>query len=109
MAGRTTGTIHFFIGFFGCGFCMSMYYQVCSTFTLSGGRPQLVNLSLHSTLEYFPYLVGSHTSLLSHSRYFHSIPEANHYIGYLYSRYPNSAPQRGTPRPVLDALQLLLF
>jgi len=84
---------------------MSVYYQVCASFKLTGGKPSLVGLSLHSTSEYFPFLVGSPTSLLSHSRFFHSLPEAEHYISYLFSRYPNS----GLALPVLDAKQLLLF
>jgi hypothetical protein len=84
---------------------MRIYYQVCTGFKFSGCKPQLVSLSLHSTSEYFPYLAGSPTSLLSHSRFFHTVPEAEHYISYLFSRYPNST----TPRPVLDALQPSLF
>jgi len=82
-----------------------MCYQVFATFTLSGGKPSLSGLSLHSTSEYYPYLVGSPTSLFSHSRYFHTQKEANTYINYLFSRYPNS----GLKPPVLDASQLLLF
>jgi len=85
--------------------CMSTYYQVYASYKLSAGKPSLVGLSLHSTSVYFPYLVGSYTSLLSQSRYFHTVKEAEHYINYLYSRYPDST----APRPVLDALQPLLF
>jgi hypothetical protein len=81
------------------------YYQVCVTYKFVSGKPSLSSLSLHSTPEYFPFLVGSPTSLLSHSRFFHTQKEANIYINYLFSRYPNS----GLKPPVLDALQLLLF
>jgi acyl-CoA thioesterase len=84
---------------------MRTYYQVCAGFKFSGCKPLLVSLSLHSTPEYFSYLAGSVSSPLSHSQYFHTLPEANHYISYLFSRYPNST----APRPVLDALQPLLF
>ena len=81
------------------------YYQVCANFMLLGSRPSLVSLSLHSTSEYYPFLVGSHASNLSISRYFRSLNLAKQYIAYLYSRYPNST----APMPVLDPLQLLLF
>jgi hypothetical protein len=90
---------------FPSGCFMSTYYQVYSIYKFSGSKPQLVSLSLHSTTEYFPFLVGSNTSLLSHSRFFHTVPEAEHYISYLFSRYPKC----GLPRPVLDAQQFLLF
>jgi hypothetical protein len=82
-----------------------MKYQVCATFKFSGSKPQLVSLSLHSTPEYSSFLVGSYTSLLSHSRFFYTVPQAQEYINYLFSRYPNSA----IPYPVLDSDQLLLF
>jgi demethoxyubiquinone hydroxylase (CLK1/Coq7/Cat5 family) len=84
---------------------MSHHYQVFANYILEQGKPSLVELSLHSTSEYFPFLVGSYTSLLSHSRFFHTVPEAEHYINYLFSRYQNC----GLARPALDALQLLLF
>ena len=82
-----------------------MCYQVFAGFTLSGGKPSLSVLSLHSTPIYFPYLVGSYNSLLSHTRFFHTVKEANHYITYLLTQFPNC----GISRPVLDAQQLLLF
>jgi len=82
-----------------------MFYQVSATFRLSGGKPSLSGLSLHSTSEYFPYLVGSPFSLFSQSRYFHTQKQANHYISYLLALFPNC----GLARPVLDAQQLLLF
>ena len=82
-----------------------MCYQVFATFTLSGGKPSLSALSLHCTSEYFPYLVGSPTSLLSQSRYFHTQKEANQYISYLLALFPNC----GLARPVLDPQQLSLF
>jgi len=84
---------------------MSVYYQVCVRYKLTNGKPQLVGLSLHSSSIYFPFMVSSYTSSLSHSRYFLTIPEAEHYISYLFSRYPNC----GLAFPVLDADQLLLF
>jgi hypothetical protein len=84
---------------------MRSYYQVSATFKLSGCKPSLVSLSLHTTSLYFPFLVGSISSLLSHSRFFRSVPEANQYIDYLFSRYPTST----APRPVLDAKQPTLF
>jgi hypothetical protein len=84
---------------------MSHYYQVCCSYKLNKGKPSLVGLSLHTTSNYFPFLVGSDTSYLSNSRYFHSLHEANGYINYLFTRFPHY----GLPRPVLDAQQLLLF
>ena len=84
---------------------MSTHYQVFTTYTLTKGKPQLVNISYRSTKEYYPFIVGSYSSMLSQSRYFHTQKEANQYIDYLYLRYPNTA----APRPVLDAKQYLLF
>ena len=84
---------------------MATYYQVISSFSLSHGKPQLVSVSLHTTTVYFPFLVGSCPYKLQNSRFFHSVPEAEHFITYLFSRYPNST----APRPVLDADQLSLF
>jgi len=81
------------------------YYQVSATYKLSSGKPLLVGLSLHSTSEYYPYLVGSPFSMLSYSRFFRTLHEANHYINYLFSRFPNC----GLSRPILDPQQLLLF
>jgi hypothetical protein len=86
------------------GFGMKTYYQVFSSFKLSHGKPSLVSVSLHSTSEYLPFLVGNYYSL-SNSRFFHTVEEANHYISYLFSRYPKC----GLLRPLLDAKQLLLF
>jgi hypothetical protein len=84
---------------------MRSYYQVSVTFKLFRGKPSLVSLSLHSTPVYFPFLVGSVSFLLSHSRFFRSVPEAERYINYLFSRYPTST----VPRPVLASKQPLLF
>jgi hypothetical protein len=86
------------------GFSMSLYYQVCSSFSFSESKPALVAVTLHTTSEYFPFLVGSYSSL-SNSRFFRSLSQAQQYIGYLFLRYPNSK----AARPVLDAEQLLLF
>jgi hypothetical protein len=84
---------------------MKTYYQVSTRFSLSGGKPSLVSISLHSTSEYVPFLVCSYFSPLAHSRFFYSVPEAQSYIDYLYARYPDSP---ATP-PVLDSNQLDLF
>ena len=84
---------------------MSSYYQVCARYALQHGKPQLVSLSLHTTSEYVPYLVNSEFSHLVLSRFFHSVPEAEHYINYLFTRHPKST----AAFPVLDADQLLLF
>jgi hypothetical protein len=81
------------------------YYQVCASYKFSGCKPKLIGLSLNTSFVYSPYLVSARTSFLTQSRYFHSMKEANHYIEYLYSRYPDST----VPRPVLDPLQPLLF
>ena len=84
---------------------MKTYYQVFVRFSLSAGKPSLVSISLHSTSEYFPFLVGSAFTLLAHSRFFLTVAQAETYIKYLYSRYPAST---ATP-PVLDGDQLDLF
>jgi len=84
---------------------MSVYYQVCANHKFSNGKPQLSSLTFHSTSEFYPYLVMSNLTPLSYSRFFHSMPEALHYIDYLFSRYPNC----GLSVPVLDASQLSLF
>jgi len=84
---------------------MKTYYQVCSKFAFIQGKTALVGLSLHSTSVYYPFLVHSYSSPLSHSRYFHTVKEANNYIDYLFSRFPTSK----AVRPVLDALQKTLF
>jgi hypothetical protein len=84
---------------------MKTYYQVCAKYAFQKGKAQLASLSLHSTSEYFPYLVSSGNSLLVQSRFFHSVPEAEHYIKYLFTRHPKST----ALFPVLDANQLLLF
>jgi hypothetical protein len=86
------------------GLFMRTYYQVYVSFKLSRGKPSLVSLSLHSSYIYFPFLVGSVSFSLSHSRYFHSVKEAQGYISYLYKRFPTTT----APYPVLDALQPLL-
>jgi hypothetical protein len=72
---------------------------------LSHGTPHLVSLSLHSTTQYLPFLVGSIPLKLSISRFFLSLQEAENYISYLFLRYPASTAQR----PILDAKQLSLF
>ena len=84
---------------------MKTYYQVFARFSLSGGKPSLVSLSLYSTSEYFPFLVASLILSLAHSRFFYTVSQAQTYIDYLYTRYPDST---ATP-PVLDSDQLDLF
>jgi len=84
---------------------MSTYYQVCVSFSLSHGKHSLKSLTLHTTSEYFPFMVPSHSSNLSLSRFFLILPQAEEYISYIFSRYPNS----GIPRPVLDSNQIQLF
>jgi hypothetical protein len=82
-----------------------MNYQVCSTFKFSGCKAKLVSLSLHSTAEFQSPYNPSIYAVLNKSRYFHSVPEAQGYISWLYSHHPEYT----APRPVLDAQQLLLF
>ena len=84
---------------------MKTYYQIYASFSLSHGKPQLVGISLNSTGVYFPFLVGSYAYTLSYSRFFRTIPQAQEYVNYLFSRYPESP----AARPVLDGGQPLLF
>jgi len=84
---------------------MRVYYQVVAGFKLTRGKPSLISLSLHSSLVFHPYMVGSASSLLSYSRFFRTVTEADSYITHLFSIYPKC----GLPRPVLDAHQPLLF
>jgi len=84
---------------------MRTYYEVYVSFKLSRGKPSLVSLSLHSSYIYFPFLVCSPSSFLSHSRYFHSVKEAQGYINYLFKCFPTTT----APYPVLDFLQPSLF
>ena len=84
---------------------MRVYYQVVAGFKLTRGKPSLISLSLHSTSVFSPYMVGSSSSVLSYSRFFRTVTEAENYITYLFSIYPNC----GLPRPVLDASQPRLF
>jgi len=50
-------------------------------------------------------MVPSRLKRLSLSRFFIILPQAEEYINYIFSRYPNS----GIPRPVLDSNQIQLF
>jgi len=102
MAGRITIIAH---NVFSHRCFMSSHYQVYVQFSVSSGKPSLIGVSLHSTSQYFPFLVFSPTSSPSYSRYFQTVPEAQAYISYLFTRYPQST----APPPKLDALQLLLF
>jgi hypothetical protein len=87
------------------GAFMCIYYQVVSGFKLSRCKPSLVSLSLHSTTEYYTWLVRSASSPLSQSRFFLNVTDANLYIDYLFHVYPSCS----LPRPVLDSNQILLF
>jgi len=84
---------------------MSSYYQVCAKYAFQEGNAHLVSVSFHTTSEYVPFLVSSPFSALHLSRFFHSVAEAEHYINYLFSRYPAST----ASRPVLDSGQKELF
>jgi hypothetical protein len=89
---------------------MVSYYQVIAGFKFSGSKPLLISLSLHTTHTYCSSLFRLPRPPLSISRIFHTLPQANSYIGYLYSRYPREHSSHSTAqRPVLDPLQLLLF
>jgi hypothetical protein len=84
---------------------MKTYYQVCVGLSLTQGKPQLARLTLHSTPEYIPYIVCSGKTWLSHSRYFENLHNADIYIKYLFSTYPDST----VSYPVLDSNQKELF
>jgi len=83
---------------------MSIYYKVCASFIFAKNKPQLISVNFYTTSEYFPILISSCNSPFI-SRYFHTVPEAENYINYLFSRYPDTTAER----PILDADQLLLF
>ena len=76
---------------------MRSYYQVVAGFKLSKGKPSLISLSFHTVDQYFLFLVPENSSL-SYSRFFYSVPEARHYIKYLYCIYPSCS----IPYPVLS-------
>jgi nucleosome binding factor SPN SPT16 subunit len=84
---------------------MTIYYQVCPSYALFKGKPQLVSVSLHSTPEYHQSIIITASKPLSTSRFFHNVTQAQTYISYLFSRYPNSK----LKKPVLDANQLSFF
>ena len=84
---------------------MKYYYQVSVSFSLSGCKPQLVKMSLNTTTEYIPFLSYSTISPLFINRFFRKLSQAQEYVSYLFSRYPNST----ATRPVLDAQQFILF
>jgi hypothetical protein len=56
------------------GVFMKTYYQVDVNFSLSHGKPSLVNMSLNSTSEYYPFPVWTTGSPLFLSRFFNSVP-----------------------------------
>jgi len=86
---------------------MSLHYQVYAVFTLTQGKPQLVNLSISSTraacspLPFCP----SDFSYLTISRIFPTLQNAHSYIAYLQGLYPDSP----APPPVLVGGQKELF
>ena len=83
---------------------MKTYFQVCARYALQKGIPQLVGLSLHSTSDFFPFIIFTNSPFV-YSRFFKSVQEAENFINYLFTHYPNST----APRPVLDANQNNLF
>jgi hypothetical protein len=84
---------------------MRIYYQISAGFALSDGKASLTSMSFNSTFEYSPFTIISSGSPLAISRFFRSIPQAQSYIDYLFSRYPQGA----VIYPVLDPLQLILL
>jgi hypothetical protein len=86
---------------------MSLHFQVYADFTLTHGKPQLVNTSISSThsactsLPFNPYAKKP----LTISRIFPTLNLANSYIDYLHGVYKDSP----APPPVLDGEQLNLF
>jgi len=86
---------------------MSLHYQVYADFTLTKGKPQLVNLSISSTragcsrLPFYP----SDFSYLTISRIFPTLKIAHSYIAFLQGLYSDSP----APLPVLDSGQIELF
>jgi hypothetical protein len=82
-----------------------MNYKICITYKFSGCKAKLVNLSFHSTKEFQSPYTPIAGVVLNQSRFFRSLPEAQGYIRYLYSRHPEYT----APFPVLDPLQPSLF
>ena len=86
---------------------MSLHYQVYADFTLTQGKPQLVNTSISSTLAActsLPFCPFDY-SYLTISRIFHTLQNAQSYIAFLHGVYPHSP----APPPVLDSGQIELF
>jgi len=86
---------------------MSLHFQVYADFSLTQGKPQLVNLSIlstHAGCSSFPFYPFDY-SLLTISRIFPTLKIAHSYIAYLQGLYPDSP----APPPVLDGGQKELF
>jgi hypothetical protein len=84
---------------------MATYYQVSARFSLYVGKPLLDSLSLNTTNRFVRFLFHPANSFRTISRVFHTLPQAQKYIEYLFSRHPNST----APPPTLDANQPPLF
>jgi hypothetical protein len=86
---------------------MSLHFQVYADFSLTMGKPQLVNLSIsstHAACSHFPFCPLDY-SYLTISRIFPTLKIAHSYIAYLQGIYP----QNPAPPPVLDSGQIELF
>ena len=86
---------------------MSLHFQVYADFSLTQGKPQLVNLSISTTrsgCSRFPFY-PSDFSNLTISRIFPTLKIAHSYIAFLQGIYPQSP----APPPVLDSGQKELF
>jgi uncharacterized membrane protein required for colicin V production len=84
---------------------MATYYQVSARFSLYVGKPLLVGMSHNTTNRFVGFLFHPAKSFKSISRVFRTLAQAQKYIDYLYSRYPDST----APPPTLDANQPPLF
>jgi hypothetical protein len=84
-----------------------LHFQVYGEFTLTRGKAQLIKTSISSTyaactsIPFCPYA----NTLLTISRIFPTLKNANSYIAYLHRVYPHSP----APPPVLDGGQKELF
>ena len=81
------------------------YYQVSLRFGFRNYKAQLLSVSLNTSAVYVPYHPGYVEYVLNQEHYFRTLAQAQDFINYIFSRYPNTA----AARPVLDAQQLLLF
>jgi len=86
---------------------MSLNFQVYADFTITQGKPQLVNTSIsstHAACTSFPFHPFDY-SFLTISRIFKTMQNAKSYIAFLHGVYPHSP----APPPVLDSGQKELF